>query len=163
MLTQEFSGRRWSITSRKPFDAVVAAAAAKIGRPNMGEFVARMTAAASYEEMQKVVHDSISEIGLMEFMRLDRGAVLTKAGVDGNPKSVRLIMGDPLIMQSMAPPVPDAGSYAPVTVLIDQRVDGVHVRYDEKASFLAPYGNADVLSIARDLDAKVKRMLESAS
>jgi len=37
------------------------------------------------------------------------------------------------------------------------------VRYDEKASFLAPYGNADVLSIARDLDAKVKRMLESAS
>jgi hypothetical protein len=78
MLTQEFSGRRWSITSRKPFDAVVAAAAAKIGRPNMGEFVARMTAAASYEEMQKVVHDSISEIGLMEFMRLDHGAVLTK-------------------------------------------------------------------------------------
>ena len=163
MQTQEFSGRRWSITSQQPFDAVVAAVEAKIGRPNMGEFVARMTAAASYEEMQGVVQDSVSEIGLMEFMRLDHGAVLAKAGVDGGPKIVRLIMGNPLIMQSMARLVPDAGSYAPVTVLIDQRPDGVHLSYDEMAAFLAPYENAEALKIARDLDAKVTRLLESAS
>jgi uncharacterized protein (DUF302 family) len=163
MQTHEFIGRRWSIISQKPFDAVVAEVEAMIGRPNIAEFVGRMTAAASYEEMKIVVQGSVSEIGLMEFMRLDHGAVLAKAGVDGNPKSVRLIMGNPLIMQSMARLVPDAGSYAPVTVLIDQRADGVHVSYDEMASFLAPHGNADALSIARDLDAKVKRMLESAS
>jgi uncharacterized protein (DUF302 family) len=162
MQTHEFSGRRWSITSQKPFDAVVADVEAKIGKPDMGEFVARMTAAASYEEMQKVVQDSVSEIGLMEFMRLDHGAVLAKAGVDGNPKIVRLIMGNPLIMQSMARLVPDAGSYAPVTVLIDQRPDGVYLSYDEMASFLAPYGNAEASRIAQDLDAKVKRLLESA-
>jgi hypothetical protein len=102
MKTQQVNTQRWSITSQKPFDAVVAHVEGKIGRPNMGEFVARMGAAATYEEMQKVVQDSISEIGLMEFMRLDHGAVLAKAGVDGNPKSVRLIMGNPLIMQSMA-------------------------------------------------------------
>ncbi len=95
MQRQEFSRRRWSITSQKPFDAVVAAVEAKIGRPNMGEFVARMAAAASYEEMQKVVQDSVSEIGLMEFMRLDHGAVLAKAGVDGNPRSMRLIRCTP--------------------------------------------------------------------
>ena len=135
MQTHEFSGRRWSITSQKPFDAVVALVEEKIGRPNMGKFAARMTAAASYEEMQGVVQDSVSEIGLMEFMRLDHGAVLAKAGVDGSPKIVRLIMGNPLIMQSMARLVPDAGSYAPVTVLIDQRPDGVHLSYDEMASF----------------------------
>ena len=66
-------------------------------------------------------------------------------------------------MQSMARLVPDAGSYAPVTVLIDQRQDGVHLSYDEMASFLGAYGNPEVLKIARDLDAKVKRLLESAS
>jgi uncharacterized protein (DUF302 family) len=162
MKTRQVNMQRWSITSQKPFDAVVAAVEAKIGRPNMAEFVARMAAAASYEEMQKVVHDSVSEIGLMEFMRLDHGAVLAKAGVDGNPKIVRLIMGNPLIMQSLARLVPDAGSYAPVTVLIDQRPDGVHLSYDEMASFLAPYGNAEALKIALDLDEKVKRLLESA-
>jgi hypothetical protein len=31
------------------------------------------------------------------------------------------------------------------------------------ASVLSPYGNAEALRIAGDLDAKVKRLLESAS
>jgi uncharacterized protein (DUF302 family) len=163
MQTRQVNVQRWSITSPKPFDVVVAAVEAAIGRPNMAEFAARMAAAQTYEEMQTVVGGSIRAIGLMEFMRLDQGAVLAKAGVDGDPRSIRLIIGNPLIMQSMARLVPDAGSYAPVTVLIDQRPDGVHLSYDEMASFLAPYGNADALRIARDLDAKVKRVLESAS
>jgi uncharacterized protein (DUF302 family) len=162
MKTRQVNIQRWSITSQKPFDAVVAAVEEGIGRPNMLEFVAKMTASTSYDEMQKVVHESVSEIGLMEFMRLDHGAVLRKAG-DGNRKSVRLIVGNPLIMQSMTRIVPDAASYAPVTVLIDQRPDGVHLSYDEMESVLATYGNAGALKIARDLDAKVKRLLKSAS
>jgi hypothetical protein len=163
MQTRQVNMQRWSITSPKPFDAVVAAVEAAIGRPNMGEFPAKMAAAQTYEEMQTVVRGSISEIGLMEFMRLDQGAVIAKAGVDGDPKSIRLIMGNPLIMQSMARLVPDAGSYAPVTVLIEQRPDGVHLSYDEMASLLAPYGDGEALKIARDLDAKVKRLLQEAS
>ena len=163
MKTRQINMQRWSITSQKPFDAVVAAVEQGIGHPNMIEFVAKMTAATSYEEMQKVVQDSVSEIGLMEFMLLDHGAVLAKAGVSSYPKSIRLIMGNPLIMQSMAKLVPDAGSYAPVTVLIDERPDGVQLSYDEMESFLAPYGNAEALQIARDLDTKVKRLLTSAS
>lgn len=162
MQTRQVNMERWSITSPKPFDVVLASVEQAIGRPNMMEFTAKMTAATSYEEMQKIVHDSASEIGLMEFMRLDQGAVLAKSGVGGDPKCVRLIVGNPLIMQSMARLFPDAGSYAPVTVLIDQRPDGVHLSYDEMSSLLAPYGNADALRIAQDLDAKVKRVLESA-
>ena len=163
MQPRQINVQRWSITSRKPFDAVLAAVEGAIGRPNMIEFAAKVAATTTFEEMQKVVNESVSEIGLMEFMRLDHGAILAKAGVDGDPKSVRVIVGNPLIMQSMARLVPDAGSYAPVTVLIDQRQDGVHLTYDEMASFLAPYGNAEALKIARDLDAKVKRLLERAS
>ena len=163
MQTRQVNVLRWTIISHKPFDAVVAAVEAAIGRPNMGEFAAKIAAAQTYKEMQTVVRESVSEIGLMEFMRLDHGAVLAKAGVDGDPKSIRLIMGNPLIMQSMTRLVPDAGSYAPVTVLIDQRPDGVHLSYDEMASLLAPYGNAETSKIARDLDAKVKRLLQEAS
>ena len=155
--------QRWSIISHKPFDAVVAAVEAAIGMPNMGEFAAKMAAAQTYEEMQTVVRGSISEIGLMEFMRLDHGAVLAKAGVEGGPKMVRLIMGNPLIMQSMARLVPDAGSYAPVTVLVSERADGVHLSYDRMASLLAPYGNSEALNVARDLDAKVENLLRQAA
>jgi hypothetical protein len=42
--------------------------------------------------------------------------------------------------------VPDAGSYAPVTILIDERPDGVHLSYDRMGSLLAPYGNAEALT-----------------
>jgi hypothetical protein len=59
--------------------------------------------------------------------------------------------------------VPDAGSYAPVTILIDERSDGVHISYDRMASLLAPYENAEGLTVARDLDAKVEALLASAA
>ena len=63
----------------------------------------------------------------------------------------------------MAKRVPDAGSYAPVTVLVDERSDGVHLSYDRMASFLAPYGNSDALSVARNLDKKVEALLLEAA
>jgi hypothetical protein len=75
----------------------------------------------------------------------------------------RLIMGNPLIMQQMAKHVPDAGSYAPVTVLVDERPDGVHVSYDRMASLLAPYRNSEALAVARDLDKKVETLLSRAA
>ena len=155
--------QRWSVVSQKPFETVVAAVEAAIGRPNMIEFAKAIAAVTTYPEMREVVQNAVSEIGLMEFMRLDVGAVLAKAHPERNPQSIRLIIGNPLIMESMARLVPDAASYAPVTVLIDRRPDGVYLSYDEMASLLAPYGNAEAVEIAGDLDIKVRRMLQDAS
>jgi hypothetical protein len=99
----------------------------------------------------------------MMFMSLDLGAVLRKeTGLD-RPNMVRLVIGNPLIMKEMAKHVADAGSYAPVTVLVDERPDGVHLTYDRMASLLAPYGNADALAVARDLDSKIERVLGQAA
>jgi hypothetical protein len=50
---------------------------------------------------------------------------------------------------------------APVTILIDERPDGVHLSYDRMASFLAPYQNAAALNVARELDTKVEALLAS--
>jgi uncharacterized protein (DUF302 family) len=75
----------------------------------------------------------------------------------------RLVIGNPLIMREMVKHVPDAGSYAPVTILIDERPDGVHISYDRMASLLAPYENAEALTVARDLDTKVEGSLVSAA
>jgi hypothetical protein len=63
----------------------------------------------------------------------------------------------------MAKHVPDAGSYAPVTVLVDERADGVHISYDRMASLLAPYGNPDAPKVTRYLDAKVDHLLQQAA
>jgi len=99
----------------------------------------------------------------MLFMELDHSAVIRKATDRDNPRMVRLIMGNPLIMQQMARNVPDAGSYAPVTVLVDERSEGVHISYDRMASLLAPYRNSEALAVARVLDKKVETLLSEAA
>ena len=99
----------------------------------------------------------------MLFMQLDQGGVLRKETGRDAPRIIRLLIGNPLIMKEMAKHVPDAGSYAPVTVLVDERPDGVHLSYDRMASFLAPYANAAALEVARDLDRKVETILQQAA
>ncbi len=74
-----------------------------------------------------------------------------------------MLIGNPLIMKEMAKHVPDAGSYAPVTVLVDERSDGVHLSYDKMVSFLAPYGNREALQVAEDLDNKIETLLREAA
>jgi uncharacterized protein (DUF302 family) len=154
---------RFSLTSSKPFDEVVAGVNAAIGHPNMTEFGRSTHEARSFPEQKNAVEKGLSTAGLMLFMQLDQGAVLRKEMGRDVPKIVRLLIGNPLIMKEMAKHVPDAGSYAPVTVLVDERADGVHLSYDRMASFLAPYENRDALEVARDLDSKVEDLLRRAA
>jgi len=154
---------RFSLTCSKPFDQVVAAVNAGIGHPDMVEFGRSTHAARNFAELKSAVEKGLSKAGLMLFMQLDQGAVLQKETGQDRPRIVRLLIGNPLIMKEMAKHVPDAGSYAPVTVLVDERADGVHLSYDRMASLLAPYKNRDALEVARDLDRKVEDLLRNAA
>jgi uncharacterized protein (DUF302 family) len=105
----------------------------------------------------------LGKTGLMMFMELDHGAILRKeTGLD-TPKIMRFVIGNPLIMKEMTKHVPDAGSYAPVTILVDERPDGVHLTYDKMASLLSPYGNSDALAVARDLDLRIENLLRESA
>jgi len=53
-------------------------------------------------------------------------------------------------MKEMAKTVPDAASYAPITILVDERADGVHLSYDSIASLIAPYGSQAALVLLVD-------------
>jgi hypothetical protein len=50
-----------------------------------------------------------------------------------------------------------------VTILVDERADGVHLSYDSMASLIALDGSEAALAVARDLDAKIERLLEAAA
>jgi uncharacterized protein (DUF302 family) len=154
---------RFSLTTSKPFDEVVAGVNAAIGHPDMAEFARSSHEARSFTELKSAVEKGLSEAGLMLFMNLDHGAVLRKETGRDIPRIIRYVIGNPLIMKEMAKHVPDAGSYAPVTVLVDERADGVHLSYDKVASFIAPYANAAALEVARELDRKVKKILHQAA
>jgi uncharacterized protein (DUF302 family) len=163
MPTSRVTVRRVSFISPRPFDEVVNRLEAAISRPDMTAFRAALSAVATVDELERLVHAAIGPSGLMEFVRFDQGQVLRKGGSDERPRIVRLVVGNPLIMKDLVTAVRDAASYAPVTILIDERADGVHVTYDTMASAIAPYGSASASAVAKDLDAKVERLLATAA
>jgi uncharacterized protein (DUF302 family) len=154
---------RFTLSSSKPFDHVVAALNSAVGHPDMAEFWESTHQAKSDAELQKTIEKGLGPTGLMLFVEFDHGAIVRSGTGRDKQRMIRFVVGNPLIMREMAKHVPDAGSYAPVTVLVDERADGVHLSYDRMASFLAPYQSAAALNVARELDAKVEALLASAA
>lgn len=162
MSIRRINVERVTVTSRRSLQDVLAKFDGAVGRPNIEEFWKRMTVAKTNSEMEKVVQSALGPSGFMEFARFDHGGVVHKGETGDHPKVFRLVIGNPLIMREMVKHVPDAGSYAPVTILIDERPDGVHISYDRMASLLALYENAGALKVAKDLDGKVEALLAAA-
>jgi hypothetical protein len=163
MPTLEIPIHRFSVVSTRPFEEVVARLTATIGRPDMNAFQKEMSAATSLEELETTVRGAVGPSELMEFARYNSGAVLCKARGRPGPRILRLVVGNPLIMKDMVETAPDAAAYAPVTLLIDERADGVHLSYDTMASLIAPYGSETALAVARDLDAKIVQLFETTT
>ncbi|MBY0320921.1 MAG: DUF302 domain-containing protein [Reyranella sp.] len=154
---------RFSVTSSKPFDAVVATLKSAVGQPDMAGYFRTTREATSFAELERIVKGGLGRTGFMMFAEFDLGAVLRLESGAATPRIVRFVMGNPLIMKEMVKHVPDAGSYAPVTVLVDERPDGVHLSYDTMESHLLPYGSAAALAVARALDAKVTALLRECA
>jgi len=154
---------RLSVSSSKPFDVVAAALEAAVGHPDMVEFYKATSTARTFADLESSVHSGLGRTGLMLFMKLDHGVILRKETGFDTPKLVRFLIGNPLIMKEMAKHVPDAGSYAPVTILAEERPDGVHLSYDKMTALLAPYGSEDALAVARDLDSKIEDLLRECA
>lgn len=163
MTTNQITVERFSITSPKPFADVISAIDLQVGHPNIAQFSSSVQTATDDGELQRLVHNAVGPSDLIEFMRLDQGAVVRSEPGHDVGNVMRLLVGNPLIMRKMVKHVPDAGSYAPVTILVDERADGVHLSYDRMASLIAGYGNAEALEVAKSLDSKVEDLLIAAA
>ena len=162
MSVRQLEVQRFSLVSGKSIDDVMASLDAAVGHPDMSAFFHMVAATKTTADLETLVGEAVGPTGLMEFARFDMGTILRMYHGEKAPRCFRLLIGNPLIMKQMAEHVPDAAAYAPVTILIDERSDGVHVSYDRMASFLAPYRNAAALKVAQDLDAKIEGLLAEA-
>ena len=163
MAIRRINVERFSVVSSKSFEDTVAALKAAVGQPDMVKFLPATEHAQTFTELEHVVQSSLGSSGLMIFMEMNSGAVLRKETGMGTPKIIRFLIGNPLIMKEMVKHVPDAGSYAPVTVLIDERPDGVHISYDKMESYLLHYGSPEALAVARTLDTKITTLLRECA
>ena len=84
---------RFSLTTSKAFNEVIAGVNAAIGHPDMAEFGRSTHEARSFAELKSAVEKGLSKAGLMLFMQLDQGAVLQKETGQGTPRIIRLLIG----------------------------------------------------------------------
>jgi uncharacterized protein (DUF302 family) len=154
---------RFSLTSSRPFDDVVAAFKSAVGQPDIVEFFKETGATTSFHDLERIIKRGLGRTELMLFAQFDLGDILRRESGSETPRIIRFVVGNPLIMKEMVKHAPDAGSYAPVTVLIDERVDGVHVSYDKMESYLASCGSSQALAVARALDGKITDLLRACA
>lgn len=156
--------RRVTVTSTQPFDDVVAAVYAGLGRvPDFGQAVRDWYTARDRDEFDAAVEPMAGSSGLLEFISLDLGAVLAIRDPARSSRLLRIIAGNPVTMSKMTATMRDAGSYAPVTILIAERPDGVTLSYDRVASAIAPYAGNEASAIAEALDDSVLTLLRDAA
>jgi hypothetical protein len=74
-MTRKIEIERFSLTTSKQFEEVIAGVNAAIGHPNMAEFGRSTHEARSFAELQSAVEKGLSALGLMLFMQLDHGAI----------------------------------------------------------------------------------------
>ena len=158
--------RRHVLTSERPFPAVLDGIYGGISQPDIGALFATLAASTSYEELSALVGQAQGSAGLMRFLHLDLATVLTldpRADQAGR-RLVRLIAGNPVTMGQLTRHLPDAGSYAPVTILIQELAGGgTQVAYDTVTSAIAPYQNAAASRVAQRLDTEVLSLLRHAA
>ena len=157
--------RRYVIVGDRPFQDVMDAIYAGISRPDIEGLFRQLAAATSFEQFSSLVAQAQGSAGLMRFLELelDNALALDPHAADKR-RLVRLIAGNPVTMGQMTRTLPDAGSYAPVTILIQELPGGgTRIAYDSVVSAIEGYGDPESLKVAEHLDDEVLTLLRGAA
>ena len=159
--------RRHVLTSERPFQAVLDGIYDGISQPDIEALFATLAASTSYEEFAALVRHAQGSAGPMRFLHLDDDHVLAldpQARDQAGRRLVRLIAGNPVTMGQMTRHLPAAGSYAPVTILI-QQLPGAEPRQPTtpSPSAITPYADAAASQVAQELDTEVLALLRHAT
>ena len=158
--------RRHVLTSERPFQIVLDGIYDGISQPDIAALFATLVASTSYEEFTALVRHAQGSAGLMRFLQLDLDAVLAldPQAHQAGRRLVRLIAGNPVTLGQMTRHLPAVGSYAPITILVQELPGGgTQVAYDTVASAIAPYGDAAASQVAERLDTEVLSLLHHAT
>jgi hypothetical protein len=157
--------RRHVIVGDRPFQDVMDAIYAGISRPDIEGLFRQLAVATSFDQFSSLVAQAQGSAGLMRFieLELDNALAFDPQAADKH-RLVRLIAGNPVTMGQMARTLPDAGSYAPVTILIQELPGGgTRIAYDSVVSALVSYGDQAALKVAEHLDNEVLTLLRGAA
>jgi uncharacterized protein (DUF302 family) len=155
-----FDGVRVRYDSAKSYDELVAALLADIGEKPVpiDDFPATFD---TWESYQREVQSHVGPSGFMLFGLFDHGVWIAKAGIER--KALRVILGNPLIAITMLRHDVTAGLFAPVELLITDSGTGSSVTYVKPSSLMVIETNPELLSAAKQLDAKLALLAEKVT
>ena len=160
MTETRFDGVRARYDSAKSYDELLAALLADIGRqPVPINDIARTT--DSWQDYQERVESHVGPSGFMLFGVVDHAAWIPKAGVER--RAIRVILGNPLIAITMLRHDVTAGLFAPVELLITDQPAGSSLTYVKPSSLMVVEPNPELLSAAKQLDAKMAALAEKVT
>ncbi|OBJ06031.1 hypothetical protein A5646_06415 [Mycobacterium sp. 1245499.0] len=155
-----FDGVRVRYHSEKSYEELVAALLADIGeQPVPINDIA--TSTGDWDSYRERVESRVGPSGFMLFGLVDHGAWITKAGIDR--RALRVILGNPLIAITMLRHDVTAGLFAPVELLLLEEGSGSSLTYVKPSSLIVVEPNAELLSAAEGLDAKLAALAEKVT
>jgi uncharacterized protein (DUF302 family) len=164
VLPKPFSGTRVEVVTSLGFDDVLARLRTLMGRVSPAEIVKlAQTPISEAEFVQTVQERFVGESGFMLFAEVDHGGWLHKFGV--HRRTVRWILGNPLIAVTMIRHDITAGLFAPVEILITEAEDGrgTTVTYLRPSSVMVIEENPPLRAAAVLLDAKLDKLVADAT
>lgn len=91
METKRIDVERVSFVSKRSFEEVLGSLDEGIGRPNLNELGRQLAETPTFEEYAAIIRGVVGGADLMQFLRLDLGAVLRKDPAAKTYKIVRIL------------------------------------------------------------------------
>jgi uncharacterized protein (DUF302 family) len=159
-----FSGVRTEVATSVGFDDVLARLRAQMGRASVQELVTlAQTPLSVAAYIREVETRFVGDSGFILFAEIDHGGWLPKFGI--HRRSVRWILGNPLIAITMIRHEIRAGLFAPVEFLVTEAEDGAGtiVTYVRPSSLMVIADNPPLLAAAKVLDDKYDALITRAT
>ncbi|MFS2158560.1 DUF302 domain-containing protein [Pseudomonas sp. Pseusp122] len=153
---QTFQGVRVRLTSAKPYAEALTSLLDDIGDVPI-DLDQILKSQQSWDDCREYFNQVAGPSGFMLFGMLDHGAWMDKAG--SFRRSIRIILGNPLIALTMLKHDLRAGLFAPVELLlIEEEGDRSSLTYLKPSSLMVVEENPPLLAAATVLDRKLEAL-----
>ncbi len=159
-----FNGVRTKVATSIGFDAVLERLRALMGHVNPSEIVRLAQTLPPEADFAGIVQERFEgESGFMLFAEVDHGNWLHRFGI--HRRTVRWILGNPLIAVTMIRHDITTGLFAPVEILVTEAEggQGATVTYLRPSSLMVIADNPPLLAAATLLDAKFDALIARAT
>jgi uncharacterized protein (DUF302 family) len=154
---QRFEGVRVYVSSEKSYEQLQTALLDDIGDCPVDLQMLAETY-ATWEAYREQVEGYKGQSGFMLFGLINHGDWMAKVGTFR--RSLRVVLGNPIIAISMLQHDLNAGLFAPVEVLLVEETDGTSsLMYVKPSSLMVVESNPELLTAAQVLDAKLQALV----